>query len=174
MSAQEIRRKAQRLDAANRRDINIGFMLVLVLTAFGLIGLLTLQKLEPTARIIIAIVLVLLWGGAWFNNRRKPRGLAVDAELTASLAFYRRELERRRDYFAKPPWILIVLVIFAFLQFLLVAKQFSPATKELLPYPIALTVCFVVFLPLWRRQARKFQRELDALKELEDGETPRS
>src|SRR5262249_43363801 len=103
MSAREIRRKAQRLDAENRRDITIGFMVALVLTVFGVVGLVTLQRLEPAARIMIALVLFLLWGGAWFNSRRKPRALAVDAELAASLAFYRRELERRRDYFAKPP-----------------------------------------------------------------------
>lgn len=174
MLAQEIRRKAQRLDASNRRDITIGLIVALMLTVFGVVGLLTLQRLEPTARIIIAIVLLLLWGGAWYNNRRKSRALAVDADLAASLAFYRRELERRRDYFAKPPWILIVLVIFAFLQFLLVAKQWSPAMKELLPYPIALIVCFAVFVPLWRRQARKFQHELDTLKDFEANEPPAS
>jgi hypothetical protein len=61
MSAQEIRRKAQKLDAENRRDITMGFVLTLGLTVFGLAGLLTLQRLELAARVIIAIALLLVW-----------------------------------------------------------------------------------------------------------------
>src|SRR5205814_9663589 len=79
MSAQEIRQKAQRLDAENRRDITIGFMVTLVLTVFGLIGLLTLQRLEFAARVIIAIALLLVWAGAWYDNSKKPRVLTADA-----------------------------------------------------------------------------------------------
>ena len=171
MSAQEIRVKAQRLDAENRWNSAVGLIVVLVLTLIAVIGLLTLQRLEAAARIIIAIVLLLLWGGAWYNNRRKPRALPIDADLAASLTFYRNELQRRHGYFARPPWVLIVIVILAVLQFFAVASRWNPAMKELLPYPIALTVCIVTFIPLWLKQARKFQRELDALKVFEEGDS---
>ena len=56
-------------------------------------------------------------------------------------------------------------------SFIFLARQWNPATKEILPYPIAVTICFLIFLPLWRRQSRKFQRELDVLNEFEKEES---
>jgi hypothetical protein len=47
--------------------------------------------------------------------------------------------------------------------FLPVARQLNSTAGNLLPYPLALVVLMLVFLQLWKRVARKSQRELDAL-----------
>ena len=78
------------------------------------------------------------------------------------MAFYRRELERRRHYFAKP-WLFGIVILIVLVQFLIVMKGFNPSARDLLSYPAALLLLVLVAVPLWRRQARRFQRELDAL-----------
>ena len=162
MSAREVCAKAQKIDAENRRDVNIGFTVALVLTLFGLYGLATVPSAGVVEARMVFVLLLCVWFGAWRST--KARTLATGAEPTACVDFYRKELERRRDYYARPPWLLLALIIFAFLQFVFLAFRFGrPGITDLLLYPIMITVVVLVSWPLWRRQARKFQRELDAL-----------
>src|SRR5438132_7360902 len=131
MSAAEIRAKAGKLEAEIRRDTIIGFIFTSTITLFGLIGLVTLRQAEPAARIIIAIVVMIVWAGAYWTSVRNKKRLA-DVQLVTCLEFYRRELQRRRDSFAKPPWILAFVILVALVQFLALARGFNAATGDLL------------------------------------------
>src|SRR5262249_34248185 len=95
----------------------------------------------------------------------KPR-LQPGAQFAACVAFYRGELERRRRYLARP-WLLGIVILVAVLQFLILMKGFHPSTRDLLSYPIALLLLILVAFPLWKAQARRLQRELDALDKFE-------
>ena len=171
MSAQEVCIKAQRIDAENRRDVTIGVTVATIITLFGLVGLATFRTGAIAERIITAIVVLCVWFGAWRHTR--ARTLASDAELTTCMEFYRKELERRRDYFARPPWLLLFFIVFALSQFVFLAFRFGrPGTTDLLLYPIMIIVVVLVSWPLWTREARKFQRELDTLDAFERDTTP--
>lgn len=162
MSAAEIRVKARKLEAEIRRDTIIGMVFASAITAGGLIGLAVLRQAEPAARIIIAIVVLLVWLAAWLTTVRNRNRLS-EAEFMTCLEFYRRELQRRRDYFAKGPWFLVMIVLLALVQFLAVARASGAGLADLMAFPVALAVLMLVAIPLWKRQARRFQRELDEL-----------
>ena len=162
VSAAEVRAKAQKLEAEIRRDTLIGFVFASAMTLAGLIALATLRQAEPIARIIIGLVVILIWFGAWRTTLRN-KSRVVEANASTCLEFYRSELQRRRDYFARPPWFLLFNILLAVVLFLAVARQFNPTAGDLLPYPLALVGLLLVFLPLWKREARRFQRELDEL-----------
>ena len=166
MSASEIRIRALRLEKEIRRDTLLGFALASVITAAGLIGLTTVHEMEPFGRIIIGIAVILVWFGAWRTTMRNKSRLSA-ADSRSCMEFYRHEVQRRRDYFARPPWILIFAVVLALFQFFAVARRFNGITADLLRYPFALLVLCLIFVPLWKRQGRKFQSELDELKKFE-------
>lgn len=165
MSAAEVRAKAQKLEAEIRRDTLIGFVIASAVTLAGLIALATLRQAEPT-RVIIAMVVIVVWVGAWRTTVRNKSRLA-EANTSTCLEFYRSELQRRRDYFARPPWFLLFNILLAVVLFLAAARRFNPSAGNLLPYPLALVVLTLVVLPLRKRESRKFQRELDALEGFE-------
>lgn len=160
MSSMEIRAKAEKLAAEIRRDTMIGLVITSLLTLIGLIGLAVLPQAGPAERIIVTIAVAILWLGAYRTSTR-PR-LPHGAQFATCVAFYRRELERRRSYFARP-WLFLIVILIALGQFLIVMRGFSPSARDLLSYPAALLLLVLVAVPLWRRQARRFQRELDAL-----------
>jgi hypothetical protein len=56
-----------------------------------------------------------------------------------------------------------IIILIALVQFLFVMRGFSPSASDLLSFPAALLLLVLIAVPLWRRQARRFQRELDAL-----------
>ena len=161
MSAAEVRAKAQKFEVEIRRDTIVGLILASAITMAGLIGVMRPQA-EPAARIIMVVVVTLVWFGAWRNTVRNRNRLS-GARVTTCLEFYRQELQRRRDYFAKPPWFLVFVILIALIQFFAVARRFNADTGDLLRYPVALAVLTLIAVPLWRRQAGKFQQELNEL-----------
>jgi hypothetical protein len=83
-------------------------------------------------------------------------------QFATCVAFYRGELERPRNYFAKP-WLFAIILLIALVQFLFVMRGFNPSARDLLSFPAALLLLVLIVVPLRRRQSRRFQRELDAL-----------
>jgi hypothetical protein len=160
MSSLEVRAKAEKLAAEIRRDTIVGLVFTSLLTLIGLIGLAVLPQAGPPERIIVTIAVAILWLGAYRTSTR-PR-LPSGAQFATCVAFYRRELERRRNYFAKP-WLFGIVLLIALVQFLFVMRGFNPSARDLLSYPAALLLLVLIAVPLWRRQARRFQREMDAL-----------
>ena len=160
MSSAEVRAKAEKLAAEIRRDTIIGLVFTSLLTLIGLIGLAVLPQAGMPERIIVTIAVAILWLGAYRTSTR-PR-LSSDLQFTTCVAFYRRELERRRNSFAKP-WFYAIIILIALVNFLFVMRGFNPSARDLLSFPAALLLLVLIAVPLWRRQARRFQRELDAL-----------
>jgi len=164
MSAVEVRAKAEKLAAEIRRDLIIGFVFASALTLAGLVALATLHQLEPAGRIIIGISVSLAWYGAYRTSVQKKKGiLRAEPPLATCIEFYRRELQRRRDYFLKLPWVMIFVIGLAAFLFFVVIKGFNPGAQELLLFPGALLLLLIVALFLWRREGHQYQRELDAL-----------
>jgi|SRR5215831_5645330 len=160
MSSTEVRAKAEKLAAEIRRDTIIGLAFTSLLTLIGLIGIAVLPQAGMPERIIVTIAVAILWLGAYRTSTR-PR-LSSGAQFATCVAFYRRELERRRNYFAKP-WLFAIIILIAIIQFLFVMRGFNPSASDLLSFPAALLLLVLIVVPLWRRQARRFQRELDSL-----------
>jgi hypothetical protein len=160
MSSMEVRAKAEKLAAEIRRDTIVGLVFTSLLTLIGLVGLAVLPQVGPPEGIIVTIAVAILWFGAYRTSMR-PR-LPSGAQFATCVAFYRRELERRRNYFAKP-WLFGIVILIALVQFLIVIRGSNPSARDLLSYPAALLLLVLVAVPLWRRQARRFQRELEAL-----------
>jgi len=167
MSANAVRAKAKRLESDIRRDTLIGLVLASVITLAGLIALTNVHQLEPGGRVIIGIAVILVWFGACRETVRKKSRVS-EADSRSCLEFYRHEIQRRRDHFAKPPWILIFALLLALFQFFAVARRFNGISGDLLRYPFALVVLTVIVVPIWKRQARKFQSELDELSKFEN------
>jgi hypothetical protein len=163
LSSTEVRAKAEKLAAEIRRDTIVGLVFTSLLTLIGLIGLAVLPQAGPAERIIGTIAVAILWLGAYRTSTR-PR-LPSAAQFATCVAFYRRELERRRNYFANSAkaWLFGIIILIALVQFLIVMRGFNPSARDLLSYPAALLLLVLVVVPLWRRQVRRFQRELDAL-----------
>ena len=160
MSSMEVRANAEKLAAEIRRDTIVGLFFTSLLILIGLIGLALLPQAGLPQRIIVTIAVVVLWLGAYRTSRRP--GLLSGAEFATCVAFYRRELERRRSKSAKP-WLFGIVILIALVQFLIVMRGFNPSARDLLSYPAALLLLVLIAVPLWRRQVRRFQRELDAL-----------
>src|SRR4029450_892529 len=107
MSSMEVRAKAEKLAAEIRRDTIVGLVFASLLTLIGLIGLAVLPQAGTAERIIVTIAVSILWLGAYRSStRRLPSGV----QFATCVAFYRRELERRRNHFAKP-WLFGIVIL---------------------------------------------------------------
>ena len=101
-----------------------------------------------------------------------PGRLAADATLSTSLDFYRRELERKRDY-GRHIWRrsglafcfagLALIVIPALIK----ALETPRLLPNAVPFFVLLVIWFVVFFSMRKRNQQKLQREIDELKALE-------
>jgi hypothetical protein len=97
MSADEMRRRAQRFHANARLMALVSITIGLALCVFFGITFAMVHEVRPR----IGWGLLSLWGiyGAYHAYRWIwPRNLPPDAPVSTCLEFYRRELERRRDY----------------------------------------------------------------------------
>jgi hypothetical protein len=168
MSADLIRGRAQRryqqLLLQARASIALGFVLC------GLFAFSAAKAHALLPRTGWAIVS--LWC-AWFAYHAYrwfwPERLAVDAPFGTSLEFYRRELERRRDYL-RHGWRRAGL-IFCFLGLGLVVLPpivRSPGlAANAVPFFIILTVWFVAYFRLRAGGRRKLEQEIEELRAFE-------
>jgi hypothetical protein len=164
MSAQEVRMKAEKLALEIRRDTIAGFAFASALTIASMIALwFRLPEAGWPERIIVTIIAVLLWSGAFRNDILNRRRLPQDLQIATCLEFYRRELQLRRDYFRKAPWIIGTVMLIAIVLYVTAILPLNPALSDLLLYPFALLLLILIALLLWRRQVRRLQAELDAL-----------
>jgi hypothetical protein len=113
MSAVEVRAKVQKMEAELRRDTTIAVGIAVAVTLAG--GAALFQAHEPAARIFLSIAILLIWIGAWRTAARR-RVRSSEAHSASGLEFYRHELQRRRDYFTKPPWILAFALVLALIE----------------------------------------------------------
>ena len=171
MSLDEIRRKAQKLYAKAR-------MAAIAWIAIGIFLSVAFGRASAGAREMLPRIgwgVLSLWGlyGAWQAYRWIwPGRLAPGATLSTSLDFYRKELERQRDY-GRQIWRRSGLAA-AFLGVgLVVAPGMIQVVKtprllpNVAPFFVLLIVWLVSFLVLRKRNQQNLQREIDELNALE-------
>ena len=171
MSADEIRRKARRLQTKARIEalswIVIGlFLSVIFARTFAKAG-------DLVSR--LGWGLLSAWGiyGAFQAWRWIwPGKLAPDSTVATSREFYRRELERRRDY-GRNVWNRSGLT-FCFLGLgmvvlpgLLKSIEAPRLLLNAVPLFVLLSIWIASFIVLRKRNQRKLQREIDELDALE-------
>jgi hypothetical protein len=171
MSVEEIRRKARqrrtkaRLEAI--KTITIGLILcVFFAWTFA-------RAHEVLSR--VGLGLLSLWGMYVAYQAYRwtwPGKLGPDATMSASVAFYRSELERSRDY-GLHVWRRAGLT-FCFLGLAMVVAPGliqSIDTPRLMlkfvPFFALLAIWFAIFFPMRKRRLRKLQQEIDELRGFE-------
>jgi purine-cytosine permease-like protein len=171
MSLDDIRRKAQKLHAKARMAaiawIGIGIFLS---AAFGLNSAHAREMLPRVGWGVLS-----LWGlyGAWQAYQWIwPGRLAADATLATSLDFYRKELERQRDY-GRQIWRRSGVAAAFLGAALVVAPGMIQVVKtpallpNVAPFFVLLFVWLVSFLVLRARKQQKLQQEIDELNAME-------
>jgi hypothetical protein len=171
MSLDDIRRKAQKLHAKARMAaiawIGIGIFLS---AAFGRSSAHARELLPRMGWGVLS-----LWGlyGAWQAYQWIwPGRLAADATLATSLDFYRKELERQRDY-GRQIWRRSGVAAAFLGAALVVAPGLIQVVKtpallpNVAPFFVLLFVWLVSFLVLRARKQQKLQQEIDELNAME-------
>jgi len=116
--------------------------------------------LAPPVLLILGTLYVLFQ----LHRRGSARGLPSDAGITASLEFYRREIERQRDALRGIwNWYLLPFAP-GLMATIAVAAADHGAKPGLLAATIFFASCFVTVWTLSQRTARKLDRKLEELK----------
>jgi hypothetical protein len=169
ISAEEVREKAQKLDTNIWRMNIITAIVVPILTLFVVwwVG-----PLAPGPIRAFAVMMAISFVTYFFlqykqQGRLWSRQLNPDVALTTSLAFYRREIERRYHGYSRVARFLplMPLGIGLFVLFAAIRNPFV-AIKFAAPYVLTLFVWAIWWFFHNRREARRYRRELDELDSL--------
>jgi hypothetical protein len=171
MSAEEIRRKTRRLEMKARVEALTWIVTGLVLFVFFGRTFAKVQELIPR----IGWGLLSLWGIYSAYQGYKwiwPRRLRPEATVSASLAFYRTELERRRDYVLNM-WRRAGLT-FCFIGLAMVtvpalikALEAPRLLLNVVPFFVLLTIWALAYFPVRKRKRQALQQEIDKVNALE-------
>ncbi|MBZ5677479.1 MAG: hypothetical protein LAP61_24815 [Acidobacteriia bacterium] len=160
MSLELIRYKAQKLESALRHQVMWSYVAAL---GIGAVSLYISWRFDQIF-IRIGAGVLFLWAGTLAYQARKgawPGRLAPGAAMTASLDFYRQELECQRFYVrarGKALWpVLLSTALFL-----------TPAARagwliKFSPFLIVMAVWAVALIVTARRKLRAVQKELDEL-----------
>lgn len=167
MSLDEIRSKIQKLQTKARLAALVRIVIGLVLGVAFAGAFLRTQDVVP--RIGYGVLAIWSLYVAWQSHKWIwPVTLSADAAFGTSLDFYRRELERQRDY-VRHIWRRAGLT-FCFVGLLLVimpglisALAAPKLLLNALPLFVLLVIWFVLFFAMRKRSQQKLQREIDAL-----------
>jgi hypothetical protein len=170
MSLEEIRRKAHQFHNKARLKALTGIVI-----GIALCGVFAGTSAKAQYMLLrIGWGVLSLWGiyGAYQAYKWIwPSGLAEDATLGTSRDFYRRELERRRDYGRhiwrrSGLWLCFVGLAFVVLPALIAALKAPGLLLNAIPFFVLLAGWFVVFFTIRKRERTNLQREIDALNAL--------
>ena len=165
MSLKQVHERIEKLGRmVRRRNLIGGFACITVLLGFSWFFVALAQPLERIGAALTAV-------GAGYimyqlvSGKMKKQRAAVELQAEASLAFYRSELQRQRD-FHQGMWFWSRMVIFApgpFI-FLLGMAQANPALTRQALVEGAITAALLIWaIPKNLGLAKRFQRELDSL-----------
>jgi uncharacterized membrane protein YfcA len=98
--------------------------------------------------------------------------LAADAAVGTSLDFYRKELERRRDYgrhiwYRSGLWLSFVGLAFVVLPALIAALKTPRLLLNAIPFFVLLAAWIVAFIHIRKREQQNLQSEIDELNALQ-------
>ena len=176
MSLEEIRRKAHQFHTKGRLKA-----LTAIAIGIALCGVFAATSAKPQYLVLrIGWGILSLWAlyGAYQAYKWIwPSGLAADATLSTSLEFYRRELERRRDYLRyiwrrSGLWGCFTGLALVILPGLIASLRAPRLLVNAVPFFVLLTAWFVVFSSIRKRDQQNLQREIDELTALETEPRP--
>lgn len=165
MSLKQVHERIEKLSRmVRRRNIIGGFACITVLLGFSYFFV---ALTHPAERIGAALTAV----GAGYimyqlaSQKMGRQSMAEERQAEASVAFYRSELQRQRD-FHQGVWLWSRMLIFApgpFI-FLVGMAEANPATTKLVLMEGAIVAALLIWaIPRNLRLAKKYQQELDAL-----------
>jgi glucan phosphoethanolaminetransferase (alkaline phosphatase superfamily) len=165
MSAEEVRVKAEAIQAKVRRNLVVAFVLGVLVLVFCTIAIAELNNIPR--RLIAAAFIVLTCVIAYraYDRLWSPPALSPSVALNACLEFYRAELKAQYRSIALVWRFLVPVVLFAFLTWNALFRTSPLAPRLALPAVLILILC-------GRRLAvRKFKQKLSALDEFEKEES---
>jgi hypothetical protein len=183
MSADKLRRKAQRLDRKARLAVFTSATLAILLSLWFGWGFLSFAKVQTfgltaseTSIVRIGFCVLSLWclySGFQTYRVLWPSRATPDADLKTTLQSYKHQLEKRRDYL-RNIWRRAGL-IWCFLGMAMVVMPMLvrdiAAPLRLLANLGPLFALFIlwlaIFIPQRRRRQRKLQQEIDRLRAFE-------
>ncbi len=167
ISVERFRHKARKLRKKARREVYRLSAMAVIVVSFALVAM---ARTHETAQ-HIGLGIVAVWGlllPFLAHRMLRPAAQSDQATLASSIDFYRKQLERHRDY-RRQMWIWVAAPLF-----LGAAVFFAPTLLEhpklapnVLPFALLLTLWAVAFFYLSRRKFRKLRRKLDILDELQ-------
>jgi len=164
MSIEEIRQKAWKLQRKARREVLVLYGFALLFVVF--FGMSFVKANDTLSRAGFALMVVsALYFPYQAQKRLWPRSESTESASTTGLDFYRRELERRRDYW-RHIWGLLGPLFFSsgvVLLAVLKAMKNPGLWLNLLPFTLLLAIWAASFIPLRKRELRKIQREIDTV-----------
>ena len=172
ISTEELRRRAHRLQTRARLEalsrIVIGSILFVLFAQ-------TFARVDDSVRRLGWGVLSVwaLYGAYQAYKWIWPSKLKPEATASASLAFYRSELERRRDYVqhiwhrAGLGWCFFGLAV-VLLPAVVESIHHPRRALNAAPFFILLAIWFILFFSMRKRKKRKLQEEIDELNALDN------
>ena len=165
-----IRRRAQELRARTGREL-VGTIvspaIVVSISSFGIA-----RGDNPMQRAAFAIATAWSVAGAFVMNRGMWSGMRTEDGTSATgLAFYRREIERRRYLFHRVmQWSFapVVLAIGALIAWL---RERGPVAK-MIPFLTLVTIWIAAAVVMHRTRREDLQREIDELNDIEKENKP--
>jgi hypothetical protein len=176
MSLEEIRRKARKFQNKAR-------LTALAAIVIGLILCGVFAGTFAKAQFLVLRIgwgVLSLWGFYGAYQAYKwiwPGSLAQDATLATSLDFYRRELERRRDYGRQiwsrsGLWLCFIGLALVVIPALIASFRTPRLLLNAVPFFVLLATWFVAFSYIRKRNQGNLQREIDELTALETDPRP--
>jgi hypothetical protein len=175
MTLEKIRLQARELHAKTRRELLrniVATLLAVTICGFGLAW-----AHDTVERAAFAAAIAWALAGQYVLNRGMwSATLPGDAALTTGLEFYRREIERRRDFFRRAlRWSFgpAVLALGAFILLLVKSGIGSPGgLRKAIPFMSLAVVWLAAFFVIRIQRQRGLQREIDELNDIERENRP--
>lgn len=170
MSLNEIRHRVQELQAKSRWGaltwIVLGLALSVMFAGTAAKGPNGLPRLGWAILSIWG-----LWGAFQAYKWIWPRTLASDANWSTSADFYRRELERKRDYgrhiwIRSGLWLCFLGLALVVAPGLIAAIQSPRLLLNMAPFFLLMAIWIISFFFLRKREREKLRREIDELERL--------
>lgn len=165
MSLKQVHERIEKLSRmVRRRNLIGGFACIAVMLGFSYFFVVLTHPIERIGAALTAV-------GAGYimyqlvSGKMKRQSAAAETQVEASVAFYRSELQRQRD-FHQGVWLWSRMLIFApgpFI-FLVGMTEANPALTKFALLEAAIAAALLIrAIPRNLRLARRFQQELDAL-----------
>jgi hypothetical protein len=167
MTSERIRQKVRKLQATTRTQLGGNLFVLLIVVAFERFGAKQFPPLEP----LFLFALVWSAAGMYFLNRGMwSAAMPGDAALSTGLEFYRREIQRRRQFLRRLLlWSFgpVLLAIAAFLLSIAMGASGRGIFPNATPFMALVVIWIAASVAILVREQRQLRREIDRLDDLE-------